>query len=372
LGRKGWEILPFKLGSDSDEATLELSDMEVALEPGATGDLKVEIGGTAGLKGEIVVAKVQSPVTATAAAAPQVKVGQVAEVGDVTITETAAGAIAEDKDLILDLPEGVRFAAVPVIEVVSGDLKVDEGSVRLAKDGEEDDNLLVIPIEGSSTEASSIKISGIKYVVDRTVPEGKIELKVKGSAVADVNDPVEVNDYYLDLKNDSTEHTTDVFIQGEKAFRLEKSRLFPQSTTVAGVANAVVGTPAPDQMKLKATFTIGQARYFVGGVEQTMDVVPYVKGGRTFLPVRFAGYALGLGEGDVVWDGRAVTLMKGNRVVQLVPGKSQMLVNGAPVNIDAAPEVKNGRLMLPLRWIGNALGATVDWDASSQTVTLSF
>ncbi len=43
--------------SDSDEATLELSDMEVALEPGATGDLKLEIGGTAGVNSHFDLAQ---------------------------------------------------------------------------------------------------------------------------------------------------------------------------------------------------------------------------------------------------------------------------------------------------------------------------
>ncbi|HIE11889.1 MAG TPA: copper amine oxidase N-terminal domain-containing protein [Desulfotomaculum sp.] len=39
--------------------------------------------------------------------------------------------------------------------------------------------------------------------------------------------------------------------------------------------------------------------------------------------------------------------------------------------ICAAEIVYPGRTMLPARWVGQALGATVDWDAETQTVTLN-
>ena len=40
--------------------------------------------------------------------------------------------------------------------------------------------------------------------------------------------------------------------------------------------------------------------------------------------------------------------------------------------MDVAPEIKNGRAMLPVRYIAQALGARVDWDPASRRVTLTF
>jgi hypothetical protein len=38
--------------------------------------------------------------------------------------------------------------------------------------------------------------------------------------------------------------------------------------------------------------------------------------------------------------------------------------------MDVAPEIKDGRTMLPFRWIAQALGASVEWDEATQTVTV--
>jgi len=34
------------------------------------------------------------------------------------------------------------------------------------------------------------------------------------------------------------------------------------------------------------------------------------------------------------------------------------------------PQIVNGRTMLPIRWIGLALRAEVDWDDAAKTVTI--
>jgi hypothetical protein len=64
------------------------------------------------------------------------------------------------------------------------------------------------------------------------------------------------------------------------------------------------------------------------------------------------------------------TIVKGDRVVQVKIGSKVMLINGASITMDVAPEVKDGRTMLPFRWIAQALGASVEWDEATQTVTL--
>jgi len=38
--------------------------------------------------------------------------------------------------------------------------------------------------------------------------------------------------------------------------------------------------------------------------------------------------------------------------------------------MDAAPEIRAGRTMLPIRWVAEALGATVDWNQEAKLVTI--
>ena len=71
------------------------------------------------------------------------------------------------------------------------------------------------------------------------------------------------------------------------------------------------------------------------------------------------------------------TVVLGGRTVQLTVGSSKAIVDGRQVTIDSTntavvPEIINGRTYLPLRFLAENLGISVAWDASSQTVTVSY
>lgn len=132
--------------------------------------------------------------------------------------------------------------------------------------------------------------------------------------------------------------------------------------------------PALSAEARQAVFVIGSANYTVDGETWAMDVAPYVKAGRAYLPVRYAGHALGVADGNIFWNSATgtVTLVRGDRVVQFTVGERAMVSNGARVAIDVAPEVTNGRVMLPFRWIATAFGVQVEWNGVSQTITMTY
>jgi len=43
---------------------------------------------------------------------------------------------------------------------------------------------------------------------------------------------------------------------------------------------------------------------------------------------------------------------------------------GSAANPDVAPRLIDGRVMVPVRWVAEALGADVQWDAESRQVTV--
>ncbi len=51
-------------------------------------------------------------------------------------------------------------------------------------------------------------------------------------------------------------------------------------------------------------------------------------------------------------------------------GSKVMIINGASIDMDVAAEISNGRTMLPFRFIAQALGASVTFDDTAQTVTM--
>ncbi|WP_205664603.1 copper amine oxidase N-terminal domain-containing protein [Ammonifex thiophilus] len=119
-----------------------------------------------------------------------------------------------------------------------------------------------------------------------------------------------------------------------------------------------------------ACFQVGSTVYLVDGKQYLMDVAPYLKNDRVYLPLRYAARAVGVGEENVIWDtsSRSAILLRGNLAVKLVAGSQVMYLNGQPVVMDASPEIVGGRMMLPLKWLACALGVPVTWDSLTHTV----
>lgn len=58
-------------------------------------------------------------------------------------------------------------------------------------------------------------------------------------------------------------------------------------------------------------------------------------------------------------------------VIKLQIGSKTIYVNGIPQQIDVAPQIVEGRTLLPIRYIAEPLGATVNWDGIERKVTVS-
>jgi hypothetical protein len=121
-----------------------------------------------------------------------------------------------------------------------------------------------------------------------------------------------------------------------------------------------------------AVFTIGQQAFTLNGEEKIMDVTPYISEGRTFMPVRYVAYALGITDDNILWNGdsQTVTLFNGDKTVKLEIGSNTMQVNDQLIIMDVSPQIAGGRTMLPIGHVASAFGARIDWNAASQTITL--
>ncbi|MBQ7660780.1 MAG: copper amine oxidase N-terminal domain-containing protein, partial [Clostridia bacterium] len=71
--------------------------------------------------------------------------------------------------------------------------------------------------------------------------------------------------------------------------------------------------------------------------------------------------------GKVIVDDAAPA---GKTEVKLTIGSNTAYVNGQTQLLDAAPVIDNGRTLMPLRFIAEAMGATVDWDPATSTAKL--
>lgn len=308
-------------GAGKDEVTISGLEVKI-LADAEPGDIVLQISGDV-TEDTVVVGVVKSKITVDAEK-PQVTVGLERAAGDITITETEKDSLSTNKYVYLELPSGVTFASVPTVEV-NGD-EVDDVSLF------DSDQKCKFMLEGlSSAKIDTIVVSDVKYDID--------SLRWYGDIVVDIGGPA-LNELAGDDADDP----------------------------VASAANATIVSPTAAE----AVMTIGDTTMVVNGEEVEMDVVPYIKDGRTMLPVRFAANAVGVSDDNILWDGvnRKVTILKGDRVIQFTIDSNVMLLNGAAITMDVAPEILAGRTMLPVRYIAQALGADIDWDPDTQTVTI--
>jgi hypothetical protein len=317
-------------------SVLRLENAQVTAEGDFNGDIKLTVGGTAGVTGTVVVGKVVPAVTVEAVTpATNVIIGQQKQaITTLTITEGTKEALIQKKDLKVLLPVGVTFNGTPTVKVIEGDVLIEtEGIKTSSSDGGLYRGVLTIPIKSSSAKASKIEISGAQVTIDRTVPEGDLKASVGGNAI------------------------------------FENNAYFPNVTEADSAVAAVCVTPAGQQGR-NATFYIGSTIMNVNGANIIMDVAPYIKAGRTYVPVRYLGEALGA---TTAWDEatKTVTITKDDKSVVLVIGSTIAKVNGADVQMDVAPEITGvGRTMLPARWVAEGLGYAVGWNEVLKQVVI--
>lgn len=97
------------------------------------------------------------------------------------------------------------------------------------------------------------------------------------------------------------------------------------------------------------------------------DVQPELKNDVVFVPFRAVANALGA-QLDVTPDWKTITFLRDERKVTITIGSKTAYVNGQKKELLAAPYVKNGRTMVPTRFVSEQLGETVEWDSVSRYV----
>jgi len=116
--------------------------------------------------------------------------------------------------------------------------------------------------------------------------------------------------------------------------------------------------------------TIGSNKAYVNSKEVVLDQPPVIENGRTLVPFRFIGEAIGA---QIGWDGtkKEVSYVFGDLSLVLTIGSKVAVVNGVKNNLDVAPKILSGRTMVPVRFISETLGAKVEWDGVKKLVTIN-
>ncbi len=135
--------------------------------------------------------------------------------------------------------------------------------------------------------------------------------------------------------------------------------------------NNPVVAPSRTSTSSLIKFVMGQDSYSVNGMVYGIDAAAFIDiFGRTQVPVQYLGDALGV-QTTWDNNTKTVTLAKGKTTVELAIGSNTIIINGKAYTIEAVPEIQNGRTYLPALYVAQAFGYTVKWDATSNTVTIN-
>lgn len=93
--------------------------------------------------------------------------------------------------------------------------------------------------------------------------------------------------------------------------------------------------------------------------------------GRVMVPLRGVFEAM---DAYVEYDPRLKTVRakKGNEDVELMIGDKVGKKNGAEIMIEVPPVIRNGSTLVPLRFLAEAMGGTVDYEKATRTVNITY
>jgi len=110
----------------------------------------------------------------------------------------------------------------------------------------------------------------------------------------------------------------------------------------------------------------------INGQELQGDTSAFIdkNSGTSLVPFRIIFETLGA---NVKWDQQTQTIIanKGNILIRLKINDNYMFVNNTPKDIKIRPVIISGHTFVPLRVVSEALGADVNWDEITSTVTIS-
>jgi hypothetical protein len=108
----------------------------------------------------------------------------------------------------------------------------------------------------------------------------------------------------------------------------------------------------------------------VDGERVSFDQPPIIVEGRTLVPIRAVCEKIGAA---VDWnsDSQTVTIAYKDTVVALTIDKNQMTVNNGHVGLDVAPAIYGGRTLLPIRAVAENLGCEVSWDGDENHIAIN-
>jgi len=102
----------------------------------------------------------------------------------------------------------------------------------------------------------------------------------------------------------------------------------------------------------------------------SFDTAPFLENGTTMIPMRAIAEKMGA---EVLWSpsSKVATIKRGQDILEIPAGGTIAKKNEEDILLDMPAKVVNGRVFVPLRFVGEQLGLNVVWDKETKTIALT-
>lgn len=142
------------------------------------------------------------------------------------------------------------------------------------------------------------------------------------------------------------------------------------STDAAGNV-AKTGIPVTYVARTLIRLQVGNKTAMINDTTKTLQAAPVNIKGVVMVPLRFIGEAFGA---TVEWEPvfKIVRLQLGSTIIYLQIGYNYASVNGKRIVLQGLPTIIKGTTMVPIRFISEAFNAQVTWIAATQGVEITY
>jgi len=194
--------------SENNPAKIVIRKGKINLTSDAQGDLKVTVKiSRTGEEYELIVGNTNNQMNLSCPTKPVLKPGfQAQGAGNIEIREVDARTLLA-RDLWVKFPGYVTLEKTPTVTVSAGNLIIGKPKIN----DDYDEQVLIIPIEFSSSQAATLLITDIVYTVEGMAPFGDVKVAVGGPAVNEEAEdlPASHDDWLMTVANATIEKAAD-------------------------------------------------------------------------------------------------------------------------------------------------------------------
>lgn len=262
------------------------------------------------------------------------------------------------------------------VNLVSGSITVGNGSVvtttetTTAKVTEATTETTTVKVTEATTEITTVKVIEPTTVEKSTeyTTESFTETTTRAKSYSGGGagaSSISVKHYNKSTTEATTEATTKT-----TTIKVEETST-EQTTALIDVNNVKV--------------VLGETNVLIGDKSYNIDVAPYIQAesNSTLVPLRFVALALSGNDIEnadnstvISWNSetKTATIKANDKIVEFTAGSDTMTVDGKSKLMEngVKAEITDGRMFVPFRALGNALGVDVTWDSTTKTATYSY